>query len=85
MTFISTSSNTPDGWEADNVFMIEGNDDFLYLGLWGAGVYEYNIAENKIRKILKDTNLSDLKLTKAGTLWIASSTELFAYDPTTDT
>ncbi|MDW3192693.1 MAG: two-component regulator propeller domain-containing protein [Cytophagales bacterium] len=83
-SFFSTSSNTPKGWEANNIFMIEGTEELLYLGIWGAGVFAYDIQQNSVRKILKKSYLSDLELTREGKLWITGNSELFIYDPTED-
>lgn len=84
MTFFSTSSNQPAGWEADNIFVIEGDENRLYLGIWGAGIYEYDIQQNSTRKILSQSNISDLELTAEGILWVACNAELFTYDPRAD-
>lgn len=84
MTFFSSSSNQPAGWDADNIFVIDGDENRLYLGIWGAGIYEYDIQKNNARKILSQTNISDLELTSEGTLWIALNAALFTYDPTSD-
>ncbi len=83
-TFFSTSSNTPKGWVADNIFAMEGNEECLYLGVWGAGIFEYNISKNETRLILDETNVSDLELARDGTLWIGVNARLFAYNPATD-